>query len=135
MFGWVLLTCIPLSVIGLVVWSTLVRQRSVSAFLDILPALLGVGLIVVGCVVVIAEQRGRRRWWSRIGKACVRCGYDMPSRPQDTCPECGLERAAMQRHQSVLHSMSPGVKRLLAVAFWIAAVIVVIGLYLRSAAT
>lgn len=128
MLGWLLLSCVPISVIALIVWSTLVRQWNVTAFIELLPATLGVGLIVVGCTIVIVEQRGRQRWWRRVGNACVRCGYDMSARPQETCPECGLERAAMQPYQSVVSSMPPGAKRVCAWAFWVVAAVVVIGL-------
>ena len=90
--AWAGLACIPL---GVLVLCSLVLLRHPRDLADVGVPLLGVGLLFLVCVGIIAEKLGRARWRSRYGRACTACGYDMSAMPDQRCPECGQENAAL----------------------------------------
>lgn len=56
---------------------------------------IAIMLIVIPCVIV--ARIDRRKMKSRVGHACIRCGYDMADKLHGTCPECGLVWATNRR--------------------------------------
>ncbi|HYE61698.1 MAG TPA: hypothetical protein VD997_06855 [Phycisphaerales bacterium] len=82
---WCTIATIPLAVLVLVV--------AKATWVVVLPG-LGVAVIAGAALFVILENIQRIHYQSRVGKACVRCAYDMRDNLEGTCPECGLERAA-----------------------------------------
>lgn len=91
--------------VGIVVYVTyramkFVLQWVVEVLIGFHPlAPFGVTIAALAIVVPYAVRGNmkRRRVKSRIGHACVRCGYDMADKLHGTCPECGLVWATNRR--------------------------------------
>nr|PZN21332.1 MAG: hypothetical protein DIU80_19185 [Chloroflexota bacterium] len=127
--AWAVLGSIPLGIIVVCAASVLRSPRGAA---DIAVPLLFVGLLVAACLAIIVEKVHRARWRARYGRACTACGYDMSATPNQRCPECGQENAALKPYDA-LAGDAPGslVRRVLVSALVLISFVVALATLLR----
>ncbi len=119
---WWFLASVPLGVIGAVVAFTPVVRVTVDLALVMAP----IALIALGAVLVAMNHAAMARHEALRGVACTRCAYDLRESPGGTCPECGLQSAALHPYQP------PRVARAVMVTCWGLLVVAFLGLGLRT---
>lgn len=112
---WTLLGMIPLSILVFCIFFFLRRAHPEEGLVLLVPLLFVTGL-VAACAWIIGERLTAATYARRVGRACVRCGYDMSGAAADSghepsCPECGTQRARQAPYRSLWHTLPMRARR------------------------